>query len=56
MQEMPPGDPGKRLQPNECADVLAFLLSANDVPAGSQALVSDKDALAAIKYTSRPQF
>ena len=56
MQEMPPGDPGKRLQPNQYADVLAFLLSANDVPAGSQPLVSDKDALAAIKYTSRPQF
>ena len=35
--------------------ILAFLLSANDVPAGSQPLVSDKDVLAAIKYTSRPQ-
>jgi len=56
MQEMPPGDPGKRLQPNQYADVLAFLLSANDVPAGSQSLVSDKDVLAAIKYTSRPPF
>ena len=56
MQEMPPGEPGKRLQPNQYADILAFLLSANDVPAGSQLLVSDKDALATIKYTSRPQF
>jgi len=56
LQEMPPGDPGKRLQPKEYADILAFLLSANDVPAGSQPLVSEKDALAAIKYTSRPQF
>src|SRR3954465_10173500 len=56
MQEMPPGDPKARLEPNQYADILAFLLSANDVPAGSQALVSDKDALAAIKYTSRPQF
>ena len=55
MQEMPP-DPGKRLQPNEYSDVLAFLLSANDVPPGSQSLVSDKDVLAVIKYTSRPPF
>ena len=56
MQEMPPGDPGKRLQPNQYADVLAFLLSANEVPAGSQPLVSDKDVLTAIIYTSRPEF
>jgi len=56
LQDMPPGDPGKRLQPKEYVDILAFLLSANDVPAGTQPLVSEKDALAAIKYTSRPQF
>jgi len=55
MQEMPPDDPKARLEPNQYADILAFLLSANDVPAGSQPLVSDKDVLAAIKYTSRPQ-
>src|SRR5204863_6306403 len=55
MQEMPPDNPAARLQPNQYADILAFLLSANDVPAGSQPLVSDKDVLAAIKYTSRPQ-
>jgi len=55
MQEMPPDNPQARLQPNEYVDILAFLLSANDVPAGSQPLVSDKDVLAAIKYTSRPQ-
>jgi len=55
MQEMPPGDPSARLQPNQYVDILAFLLSANDVPAGSQPLVSDKDVLSAIKYTSRPQ-
>jgi len=54
MQEMPPGDPGKRLQPNQYVDILAFLLSANDVPSGSQPLVSDKDVLATIKYTTRP--
>jgi mono/diheme cytochrome c family protein len=56
MQEMPPGDPGKRLQPNQYADVLAFLLSTNDVPPGSQPLVSDKAVLATITYTSRPPF
>ena len=56
MQEMPPDHPEARLQTNEYVDILAFLLSANDVPAGSQALVSDKDVLATIKYTSRPQF
>ena len=56
MQEMPPGDPGKHLQPKEYVDILAFLLSANEVPAGSQPLVPDKDVLAAIKYTSRPEF
>jgi S-disulfanyl-L-cysteine oxidoreductase SoxD len=55
MQEMPP-DPAARLQPNQYVDILAFLLSANDVPAGSEPLVSDKDVLAAIIYTSRPKF
>ena len=52
---MPPANPGARLQPNQYVDILAFLLSANDVPAGSQPLVSDKDGLAAIVYTSRPK-
>jgi mono/diheme cytochrome c family protein len=55
MQEMPPGDPAKHLQPNQYADILAFLLSANEVPAGSQPLVSDKDVLAAMIYSSRPK-
>ena len=55
MQEMPPADPAKRLKPDEYADVLAFVLSANDVPAGSQRLVSDKDVLAAIVYAGRPK-
>jgi hypothetical protein len=56
MQEMPPGDPAVRLQPNQYVDILAYLLSANEIPAGSQPLVSDKDVLAAITYTSRPRF
>jgi S-disulfanyl-L-cysteine oxidoreductase SoxD len=55
MQEMPPDNPAARLKPDQYVDILAFLLSANDVPAGSQPLVSDKDVLASIKYTSRPQ-
>jgi cytochrome c5 len=54
MEEMPPDKPAARLKPDQYVDILAFLLSANDVPAGSQPLVSDKDVLAAIKYTSRP--
>lgn len=56
MEQMPPANPAARLQPNQYVDVLAYLLSANDVPAGPQPLVSDKDVLATIKYTSRPQF
>src|SRR3954464_6050748 len=55
MQEMPPDNPAARLQPNQYADILAYLLNANEIPAGPQPLVSDKDVLASIKYTSRPQ-
>jgi mono/diheme cytochrome c family protein len=53
MEQMPP-NPATRLQPNQYVDILAFLLSANEIPAGSQPLVPDKDALAAITYASRP--
>jgi len=42
-----------RLTPQKYADVLAFLLSANDLPAGTATLDPDKDALAAIIYTSQ---
>lgn len=57
MEEMPPDDPAARLAPAQYADLLAFLLSVNNIPAGAAALVADKDALAAIKYTSqRPKF
>src|SRR4030095_2868079 len=56
-EEMPPDDPAARLEPKQYIDILAFLLSANNVPAGSQPLIVDKDALAAITYTSqRPKF
>src|SRR4029453_7049329 len=53
MEEMPPDDPAARLAPKQYVDILAFLLSANNVPAGTEPLVGDKDALAAIKYTSQ---
>jgi mono/diheme cytochrome c family protein len=52
MEEMPPDNPAARLAPKQSIDVLAFLLSANNFPAGKAALVADKDALAAIKYAS----
>jgi len=53
MEEMPPDDPAARLAPKQYADLLAFRLSANSIPAGTTALVADKDALAAIKYNSQ---
>src|SRR6187455_1707833 len=57
LEEMPPDDAAARLAPTQYVDVLAFLLSVNNIPAGTTALVADKDALAAIKYTSqRPKF
>ena len=57
MEEMPPDDPAARLAPTQYIDLLAFVLSANNVPAGTAPLVVDKDVLAAIKYTSqRPKF
>jgi mono/diheme cytochrome c family protein len=57
LEEMPPDDAAARLAPKQYVDVLAFLLSVNNIPAGTTALVADKDALAAIKYTSqRPKF
>jgi mono/diheme cytochrome c family protein len=57
LEQMPPDDPSARLTARQYVDVLAFLLSANDVPAGPDALAADKDALAEITYTSqRPKF
>ena len=53
MEDMPPDDPEARLQPKQSVDVLAFLLSVNNIPAGTATLVTDRDALAAIKYTSQ---
>ena len=53
LEQMPPDDPGARLTSQKNADVLAFLLSANDVPAGTTRLEPDKVALAGITYTSQ---
>jgi cytochrome c len=57
MEEMPPDDPKARLAPKQSIDVLAFLLGANNIPAGRNALGADKDALAAITYNvQRPKY
>ena len=53
MEEMPPDDPQSRLTAKQYADILAFLLSANKIPAGASLLVSDTDTLAGILYTSQ---
>ena len=53
MEEMPPDDPSTRLPAKQCIDILAFLLSANDVPAGPAPLAADKEVLASITYTSQ---
>jgi quinoprotein glucose dehydrogenase len=52
VQDMPPDDPRKRLADRQCADVLAFLLSANKIPAGTAALDADKNALAQIMFSA----
>jgi len=57
MEEMPPDDPQARLAGKQYADILAYLLSANKIPAGAGTLTADKDALAGIVYTSqKPKF
>jgi mono/diheme cytochrome c family protein len=53
VEQMPPDDPNARLTPQKSADVIAFLLSANDVPAGTAKLAPDKDVLADITYSSQ---
>ncbi len=47
-RNMPPEQPGG-LPPSSYADILAFILRANDYPAGSSELPGDEDALA--KFT-----
>jgi mono/diheme cytochrome c family protein len=57
MEDMPPDDPAARLNAGQYTNILAFLLSANNIPAGTQPLAADKTVLAGITYTSqRPRF
>ena len=44
---MPPEQPGGLL-PSNYADILAFILRANDYPAGATELPGDEEALAEI--------
>jgi mono/diheme cytochrome c family protein len=53
VEDMPPDNPAARLAPKQSVDVLAFLLSANNIPAGKTTLVADKAALATITYHSQ---
>ena len=55
IEQMPPDNPEARLPTKQSIEILAFVLSANEIPVGSEPLVADKDALASITYTSRPQ-
>lgn len=55
IEVMPPKEP-KSLTEKQYADILAFLLSANEFPAGPDPLVFDRSALADITITSvRPK-
>jgi mono/diheme cytochrome c family protein len=50
MEDMPPDDPNKRLSDQQYVDVLAFLLSANKIPAGTATLGADRNSLAQITF------
>ena len=50
LEEMPPDDPNKRLSDQQNVDVLAFLLSANKIPAGTVPLDADRNGLAQITF------
>jgi cytochrome c len=50
---MPQQDPGS-LPPETYVDILSFLLSKNDVPAGTSELPADLEALQAIRVTPGP--
>jgi S-disulfanyl-L-cysteine oxidoreductase SoxD len=51
---MPADHPGK-LSPDQNADVLAFILKANQFPAGKKDLPADSDALKQIQFeTTKP--
>jgi mono/diheme cytochrome c family protein len=53
IEEMPPDDFNKRLSDAQNVDVLAFLLSANKIPAGTAALVADRNGLAQITFLAK---
>jgi mono/diheme cytochrome c family protein len=53
IEEMPPDDFNKRLSDQQNIDVLAFLLSANKIPAGPAALVADRNGLAQITFLAK---
>lgn len=48
LQTAMPADDPMALPPGEYADILAYLLSANGYPAGPEALIADRSALARI--------
>jgi mono/diheme cytochrome c family protein len=48
IEDMPPDDPNKRLSDQQNLDVLAFLLSASRIPAGTSAL--DRNGLEQITF------
>ena len=53
MEDMPPDDPNKRLSDQQYVDLLAFLLSANKIPAGTAALDADRNGLAQITFLAK---
>lgn len=55
VERMPPPQP-KSLTPEQYVEVLAYVLSVNEFPAGSTVLTTDRSALARIEMTNvRPQ-
>lgn len=53
-ETMPKSDPGS-LEPQEYADVIAYMLKINGAPAGETELSTDEEALEAVKIvTPRP--
>ncbi len=47
---MPPGDLARQMTPQKYADVLAYLFSRNEFPAGQDELAADFDALHTIRF------
>ena len=53
VEAMPPDRPGARPTARQTVDLLAFLLSANNLPSGATPLTGDKEVLSGITYTSQ---